>query len=317
MSEQKLRTMAISVGDLNGIGIEIALRAHEEISSIIKPLYCISEEMLSQACEKLGISRPQNMELSAVGENFEIIPSKINKKSGAYAYHSFMKAIKLCEAQVADAVITLPIHKEAWYKADLSYTGHTDLMREYFDKEAIMMLGCKKMYVALFTEHIPLKDVPEKITQEALYRFLVDFSREVKTKKIAVLGLNPHAGDGGVIGDEDKKIKKVIKKVNYALGEKRFVGPFVPDTAFTKPMRKKYKTYVAMYHDQGLIPLKALYFEESINISLNLPIIRTSVDHGTAFDIAYKDKNPSTKSYINAVKAALKAAQYRDERLSL
>jgi len=314
---ENLKTIAISIGDLNGIGIEIALRAHEEVCKIAKPLYCISEEMLAQACEKLSIQRPENMEISPVGENFEIVPAKINKKSGIYSYHSFMKAIKLCEAQVTDALVTLPIHKEAWYKADLSYTGHTDLMREYFDKDAIMMLGCKKMYVALYTEHIPLKDVDQEITQEKLYRFLVDFSREVKTKKIAVLGLNPHAGDGGVIGKEDKVIKKVIKKVNYALGGKRFVGPFVPDTAFTKPMRKKYKTYVAMYHDQGLIPLKALYFEESINVSLNLPIIRTSVDHGTAFDIAYKDKKPSVKSYINAVKAAVKAVEHRNETRSL
>ena len=312
MSETNLKTIAISVGDLNGIGIEIALRAHEEVSTFAKPLYCISEAMLMQACEKLKIPRPSNMELSPVGENFEIKPSKVNKKSGAYSYHSFMKAIKLCEAQIADALVTLPIHKEAWYKADLSYTGHTDLMREYFDKDAIMMLGCKKMYVALFTEHIPLKNVAEEVTKEKLYRFLVDFSREVSTKKIAVLGLNPHAGDGGVIGTEDQLIKKVIKKVNYALGEKRFVGPFVPDTAFTKPMRKKHKTYVAMYHDQGLIPLKALYFEESINISLNLPIIRTSVDHGTAFDIAYKDKQPSSKSYINAIKAAVEASKHKD-----
>jgi len=312
MSETNLKTIAISVGDLNGIGIEIALRAHEEVCTLAKPLYCISQEMLAQACEKLGIQRPSNMELSPVGDNFDIKPSKVNKKSGLYSYHSFMKAIKLCEAQVTDALVTLPIHKEAWFKADLSYTGHTDLMREYFDKDAIMMLGCEKMYVSLFTEHIPLKDVAKEITKEKLYRFLVDFSREVQTKKIAVLGLNPHAGDGGVIGSEDKLIKKIIKKVNYALGEKRFVGPFVPDTAFTKPMRKKYKTYVAMYHDQGLIPLKALYFEESINISLNLPIIRTSVDHGTAFDIAYKNKQPSLKSYINAVKAAVDASKQKD-----
>jgi len=314
IENEEKNTLAISIGDLNGIGIEIALKAHEEVCTLAKPLYCISENMLTQACEKLGIQRPKNFELAPVGEDFEIKPSKINKKSGAYSYNSFIKAIKLCEAQVADALVTLPIHKEAWYKADLSYKGHTDLLREYFDKEAIMMLGCKKMYVALFTEHVSLKEVPALIKKESLYQFLVDFSREVSTKKIAVLGLNPHAGDGGVLGEEDKLIKKVIKKVNYALGEKRFVGPFVPDTAFTKPMRKKYKTYVAMYHDQGLIPLKSLYFEESINVSLNLPIVRTSVDHGTAFDIAYKSKSPSTLSYLNAIKEALTLSQKRKEK---
>lgn len=304
-----MKTIAISVGDLNGIGIEIALRAHEEISKLAKPIYCISEYMLDQACERLNITKPDGMELSPIEGNFEISPAKISKESGLYSYNSFIKAIKLCESHVADAVVTLPIHKEAWYKADITYKGHTDMLRDYFDKEAIMMLGCEKMYVALFTEHIPLKDVAQKISKKRIYSFLIDFSRTVQTEKIAVLGLNPHAGDGGVLGDEDKKIKKAIKKANYALGNKLYYGPFVPDTAFTKPMRKKFKHYVAMYHDQGLIPLKALYFDESINISLNLPIIRTSVDHGTAFDIAYRDKNPSQKSYINAVIAAVKQVQ--------
>jgi 4-hydroxythreonine-4-phosphate dehydrogenase len=305
------KVIAISVGDLNGIGIEIALRSHEKVSKFVKPVYCISEEMLQRACKRLGIKRPKDMILFPIKGKFRIKPGKVSAKSGLYSYNSFNKAINLCEKKIADAVVTLPIHKEAWSKAGVEYKGHTDMLRDHFDQEAIMMLGCKKMFVALFTEHIPLKDVAKKIKTDKLAQFLLDLSADVKAKEIAVLGLNPHAGDGGVLGNEEAEIRHAIKSANKTLKKKLFVGPFVPDTAFTKQMRKKYSHYVAMYHDQGLIPLKALHFEESINVSLNLPIIRTSVDHGTAFDIAYQSKRPSQKSYINAIKAALKQVENR------
>jgi 4-hydroxythreonine-4-phosphate dehydrogenase len=124
-------------------------------------------------------------------------------------------------------------------------------------------------------------------------------------KPIGVLGLNPHAGDGGVIGDEEKSVKKAINKANALLGEEVFVGPLVPDAAFTSHHLSTLQHLVCLYHDQGLAPLKALYFEESINVSLGLSVVRTSVDHGTAYPIAYKNASPSRKSYENAVKSAL------------
>jgi len=299
------KVIAISVGDLNGIGIEIALKAHDEVSKIAEPIYCINRSMLTQACKKLGIKIPSNINIFPIKGEFNIKPGQICAKSGLYSYNSFYKAIRLCEKKISDALVTLPIHKEAWHDADISYKGHTDMLRDWFQKEAIMMLGCEKMYVALYTEHIPLKKVAKCIKTEKLTRFLIDLSKDIKAKKVAVLGLNPHAGDGGVLGDEEQKISKAIKKANLFLDKELFVGPMVPDTCFTEPMRKRYQHFVAMYHDQGLIPLKALHFDESVNISLNLPIIRTSVDHGTAFDIAYKDKKPSLISYMNAVKLAI------------
>ena len=301
----KKRRIAISVGDLNGIGIEIALKSHIEVSKLIEPLYCISEDMLKKACTKLNLEVPSDFQCIDVKGSFEIEEATISKQSGLYSYKSFKKAIRLCEQKIADALVTLPIHKEAWFEAGVDYKGHTDMLRDWFKQDAIMMLGCDKLYVALYTEHIPLKDVAKNIKTKQLTKFLLALAKDVKASKIAVLGLNPHAGDGGVLGNEETKIIKAICKANAFLGKELFAGPFVPDTAFTKPMRGHYQHYVAMYHDQGLIPLKALHFEESINISLSLPIIRTSVDHGTAFDIAYKDKNPSRISYINAVKAAL------------
>lgn len=200
----------------------------------------------------------------------------------------------------------MPIHKKAWEKADIHYVGHTDALRDIFAQNAIMMLGCEELFVALYTEHIPLKSVAKQIKVQKLTQFFLDFYTSTKSKNIAVLGLNPHAGDNGVLGNEEIKIIKAIQKANKKLDKKIFTGPLVPDVAFTPHVREKYKYMIAMYHDQGLAPLKALYFDKSINVSLNLPIIRTSVDHGTAFDIAYKNSPMvNSQSYINAVKEAI------------
>jgi len=300
-------TIAISVGDLNGVGIEIALKAHDEVSKLCSPIYCINAELLSQAANLLNTKIPEDFQLSSVDGAFTINAGEVNASSGKYAYDSFMRAIKLCEDKEADALVTMPIHKEAWMMAGLEYKGHTDLLRKHFNKEAIMMLGCPEMFVALVTEHIPLRDVTTSIKYKTLKPFLVDLDaclKLEKTQQIAVLGINPHAGDNGVLGHEEMRIIKAIKSVNKKLGLERFIGPVVPDVAFTPHFRKNYNYFVAMYHDQGLAPLKALHFDESVNISLNLPIIRTSVDHGTAFDIAYKGE-AKTLSYLNAIKSAL------------
>ncbi len=304
MKKNNKPIIAISIGDLNGVGIEIALKAHSKIIEICKPLYCINQNLLTQAATLLQQDIPDNFTLYEVKGNFNIQIAKVTKESGRYSYDSFMTAIELCETKEADAVVTLPIHKEAWMLAGLEYKGHTDLLRKHFHQEAIMMLGCPEMFVALFTEHIPLKEVASSLTYGDLKRFLLDLHNSIEKEKIAVLGLNPHAGDNGVLGDEEQIITKVISDLNKEIGFEQFVGPVVPDVAFAPYFRKNYHYFVAMYHDQGLAPLKALYFDESVNISLNLPIIRTSVDHGTAFDIAYKNQ-ADTLSYLNAVKSAL------------
>ena len=301
--------IAISIGDLNGIGIEIALLSHENIKKICKPIYCINKQMLNLAVKELKIDIPTDFKIFETKGEFEIKPGIVTKKSGKYSFNSFMDAIKLADKNKVDAICTLPINKEAWNKAGITYKGHTEVLRDYFGKNAIMMLGCKKMFVALFTEHIPLKKVPNKINIDDLTRFLIDFQKSVKSEKIGVLGLNPHASDNGVLGDEEVEIFKAIKNANKTLDKKIFTGPLVPDTAFSPLSRKNYKYFVAMYHDQGLAPLKALYFDQSINVSLNLPIIRTSVDHGTAFNIAYKNEKVNLKSYINAIKEAITLAK--------
>ena len=303
-TEKILKKVAISIGDLNGIGIQLALENHHKVSTIVDPMYCIDREMLQQASEKLKLIIPENFQtIEKVAPAFNIQPGTVSKESGEYAYESFKKAVIMADLKKVDAICTLPIHKKAWELAGVSYKGHTDALRDFFDAEAIMMLGCDKMYVALFTEHIPLKEVAGSINEKELTRFLLDFYKTAKPqKKVAVLGLNPHAGDDGVLGSEETIIQKAINNAHQTLSSTIFTSPLVPDVAFTPNVRKHYTHYIAMYHDQGLTPLKALYFDESINVSLNLPILRTSVDHGTAFDIAYKNIKLNNLSYINAIK---------------
>ena len=307
-----MKKVAISIGDLNGIGIQLALENHATLSKDISPLYCIDKVMLHQAAQKLNITIPHNFHtIENIAPHFTIDAGVVSRESGAYAYASFVKAVELARKQEVDAICTLPIHKKAWEKAGVAYKGHTDALRDFFDAEAIMMLGCDKMYVALFTEHIPLKEVASSINEKDLTRFLVDFYHTARpTSTVGVLGLNPHAGDDGVLGDEEIIIQKAIDNANVHINPNYCRGgdtptysdPLVPDVAFTPNVRKNYTHYVAMYHDQGLAPLKALYFDEGINVSLNLPILRTSVDHGTAFDIAYKGLKLNALSYINAIK---------------
>ena len=193
-----MKKVAISIGDLNGIGLEIALKSHDEIKKYVKPIYCINKEMLLQGANLLKVKIPNDFEIEEVEGNFEINPGKIDAKSGEYSYKSFQKAIKLAKENKVDAITTLPIHKEAWNKAGIKYKGHTEVLRDIFKKDAIMMLGCSKMYVALFTEHIPLKEVANKVKKENLIEFFINFYNSTNFKKVGVLGLNPHAGDGGV-----------------------------------------------------------------------------------------------------------------------
>lgn len=296
--------IAISLGDLNGIGAEIALKAHSEISKFCKPIYCINKSLLSNAAKLLKTDIPQDISLIECGSEFEIKPAKISKKSGKFSFISFQNALLALKTQKADAIVTLPINKQAWSKAKVPFVGHTDALSKIYKKRGIMMLGCNDLFVALFSDHVALKAVSKLIKTKRVYEFLLDLYKSTKFEKIGVLGFNPHASDYGVMGGkEEKQIAKAIKLANSKLKKEIFAGPLVPDAAFSATSLKSCNRLVAMYHDQGLIPLKALFFDKSFNVSLNLPIIRTSVDHGTAFDIAYKGV-ADVSSYIQAVKFA-------------
>ena len=301
-----MKKIAISIGDLNGIGIQLALENHDKIKEHVQPLYCIDRVMLEQASKLLDYSIPHDFKsVETTAPYFNIEPAKVTKESGAYSFASFEKAVELTKDKTVDGIVTLPIHKKAWELAGIDYKGHTDALRNFFNANAIMMLGCPKMYVALYTEHIPLRQVANEVKDiEKLSKFLVNFFNAIylrEGEKIGLLGLNPHAGDDGVLGDEEQSIIKATHIAHNKIGKEVYTQPLVPDVAFTPNSRKNHRYFVAMYHDQGLAPLKALYFDEGINISLNLPIIRTSVDHGTAFDIAYKGIELNNLSYLNAI----------------
>ncbi len=297
-----MKKLAVSIGDINGIGLEIVLHSHEIIKEFCEPIYCINETILHRGATLLGFDVPKDFTCKECGEVFDIEAGRSTKEAGELSYASFLTAVKLAKEGEVKGIVTLPINKESWEKAGVPFVGHTDALSD----KAIMMLGCEEMFVILYTHHIPLRDVSDTLSAKKLTRFLMKVEDSLHVQSVGVLGLNPHAGDGGVIGHEDFKIKKAIKKANKKLGREIFEGPLVPDTAFTTKSREKFKYFVCMYHDQGLIPLKALHFEESINVSLNAGVVRTSVDHGTAFDIAYKDKDPSCVSYVNAIKEAVK-----------
>jgi 4-hydroxythreonine-4-phosphate dehydrogenase len=267
----------------------------------------INRRLLIKGANLLDLDVPKDFTTLEVGEDFKITPSKLDSSSGKFSYESFLKAIELARDKEVDAICTLPIHKEAWKKAGIDAAGHTEVLSKIFHKEAIMMIGCSELFTSFFTHHIPLRDVPKKINEDRLFRFLKDFKNSVRADKIGVLGLNPHAGDGGIMGSEERIITKAISRANRDFKADIFEGPLVPDSAFIKKMRDRFSYYVSMYHDQGLIAIKSLYFDSSINVTLNLPITRVSVDHGTAFDIAYKKgRELSTLSYINAIKEAIR-----------
>ncbi|WP_121021409.1 4-hydroxythreonine-4-phosphate dehydrogenase [Helicobacter vulpis] len=297
--------IAISIGDVNGIGVEIALKAHAKINKICQPLYCVHRELLERANALLDHAHTTTLEsMQCVEINAPppaLKPGQIDRASGAYSHASFLHALDLADSKEVSGVCTLPIHKKAWQLAEVCAPGHTALLRDRYKQEAIMMLGCPSLWVALFSDHIPLSAVSDRVQLQALRDFLHILGRVLpQASQIVVLGLDPHCGDGGAIGSQDHIVQEAITQANMLLNTPKFLGPIPADSAFAPHFREKYRYFVALYHDVGLAPLKALYFEESINVSLNLPIQRSSVDHGCAFDIAYQNK-ASTKSYGNAI----------------
>lgn len=302
-----MKKIAISCGDPNGVGLEILLKSHSLISQSVEPLYCVHFELLSQASKLLSLPMPPDLFphhcIAPTSPMPNLEKGKITKESGKYSFESFILGCKLCDETKADALCTLPIHKKAWNLADIPYLGHTQALSHRYNQEAIMMLGWEKMFVALYTDHLPLSAVSREIKESKLYDFFLQLNQSFKQDKYCVMGVNPHCGDGGIIGKEDEEIKKAVLKINAFLGKEVFLGPIPSDVAFIPTKREEFNIWISMYHDVGLAPLKALYFHESINISLGLPILRTSVDHGVAFDIAFEGK-VEIQSYLNAIEFA-------------
>lgn len=315
-----VKKVGISLGDPTGISGEILVKGHSQFPKDVAYIIYGNQKVIeiSKKLTKIDFSysviksleevKNPGFFLSVVDDfDFDIgMPSIL---SGKASINYLERAVSDIVAGKLSAITTLPISKRWIMQAGFPYAGHTDYLAQVSKaKEYMMVLMCDELIVGLITTHIPLRDVPNKLSLEKIVSKTKLFNEFLQkyTKKdspmIAILGLNPHASDNGNIGDEE------IKVIIPAVEELRNMGlnitdPLPPDTAFIN--YKKYDGYVAMYHDQGLIPLKMLCFRKAVNITLGLKFVRTSPDHGTGYDIAGKNiADPS--SLIEAVRLAVK-----------
>ncbi len=325
--------LGISMGDPNGIGPEIIIKYLMNKGDISAKFVVFgAEKVFDYYLGMFKIDFPINtikgdieteydedalniINTSDVDMN-QIKAGQLSKEGGRCAFLSADMAIDYTIKGLTDAVITAPFSKEAINIAGFKYAGHTELLAEKtHTKDFVMMLAAEDFRVALVTTHVALRDVFKLITQERVLKTIritndALYNRfGIKNPKIAVCALNPHASENSLMGDEEEKI--IIPAVNSAkrLGI-NVDGPYPADTIFGKSNRQYYDCFVSMYHDQGLGVLKALYFDEGVNITLGIPIIRTSPDHGTAFNIAGKFV-ASYKSIKEAVNQAYQMVEWK------
>jgi len=317
--------IAISVGEVTGVGPELSLRcaAHEAIYRRCIPILLGPARMLSKISASLGLVMPPTIcrsELCTVDQASvldcggplpeETQSGRYTAETGQASFAAVELAIEAALSGEVDAVVTGPIQKEAWHAAGIRYAGHTELFADRTGApEHCMMLTSDVISCVLATIHIPLAEVAEQLSTTAILRAIrlggdAVGRRLGREPRISVCGLNPHAGENGLFshGEERDIIEPAIAQAR-AEGA-TVVGPLPPDTAFTPAWRARTDLYVCMYHDQGLIPLKALAFDDAINVTLGLPIVRTSVDHGTAVDLAWQG-TASDRSMLSAIHLAI------------
>lgn len=308
--------IGITIGDINGIGPEIILQSLHEIKGTDTLPVIIAPKNVLQYYVELLDSR-EDYELIEINpiDSRDIRPGIISSVSGKVAMNSIEVAIEHCMDGSLNAMVTAPISKEAVNLAGYTIPGHTEFLAEKTNAGSVlMMLVNEQLRVALTTVHVPLKDVSSSITPELIENRLNILNQSlihdflIKEPRIAVLGLNPHSGDGGIIGSEEQEIiipvLQEIKAQFHHIG-----GPFPADGFFGQKMYQHFDATLAMYHDQGLAPFKLLSFGSGVNFTAGLPIIRTSPDHGTAFNIAGKgiaDPSSFTQAYKLAASLAHK-----------
>ncbi|WP_220760863.1 4-hydroxythreonine-4-phosphate dehydrogenase PdxA [Flavobacterium sp. UMI-01] len=300
--------VGISIGDLNGIGSEVVLKTFEDsrMLELCTPVIFANVKILSFIKKNLDTAVP----LHGIDKLDQIIPGKINvlnvwregvdlnlgtndDKVGEYAIKSFVASTKALKEEQIDVLVTAPINKYNIQSEEFKFPGHTDYLNQELEGDALMMMVQDSLRVGLLTDHVPLNQVASHLTETLIKRkietvkqsLIQDFN--IIKPKIAVLGLNPHCGDGGVIGKEDDAILKPTIEKLFNKGTLVF-GPFAADGFFGSSQYEKYDAIIATYHDQGLIPFKTLSFGKGVNYTAGLNKIRTSPDHGTAYDIAGK-----------------------------
>jgi 4-hydroxythreonine-4-phosphate dehydrogenase len=330
---QQRPVIGISIGDLNGIGTELAIKTFSDnrLLEICTPILFGSNKLINFYRKSIpdatfnyqhikDLSRPFHKQVNLYNcweEEVSINPGQLTETGGLYAAKSLISATEALKDKKIDALVTAPIHKKNIQSADFNYTGHTPYLKQAFAvRDVLMLMSSENFRVGLVTEHVPVSEIAKNITRETIISklnimkdsLIRDFG--IDKPRIAVLGLNPHAGDDGLIGREEEDIiKPAIKDAKHNM---LVYGPYSADAFFARNQQQKFDGVLAMYHDQGLIPFKSLAFGEGINYTAGLPVIRTSPDHGTAFDIAGKNK-ADTGSFLAAVYGCLDIYQKRKE----
>lgn len=303
--------IGITTGDLNGIGIELVVKALSEhaLLEYFTPVIFASNKALNfyknnipgthlqyTGTKDLNVLNPKVINVfNCWEEDVKITPGEMTELGGKYAIRSLMVATQCLKDGEIDGLITCPIHKKNSQTPDFQYSGHTPFLKDKFGaKDVAMMLCSGDLRVSLLTEHVPMSEVAKHVTQENILSkariindsLIKDFG--IDKPKIAVLGLNPHAGDDGLIGNEEQSI--ILPAVEKLRSEGILAfGPYSADAFFARQQDKNFDCVLAMYHDQGLIPFKSFDNGMGVNYTAGLPIVRTSPDHGTAFDIAGKN----------------------------
>ncbi len=301
----KKPTIAITMGDPCGIGPEIIAKALREPSvRDLANFVIIGEEKALDPSLDIEVVNPYPI------KDEDIKPSKPTYKTAIATISYIEKAVEMALAKEVDAICTAPINKAVLQAHGFSFPGHTEFIKHLTNSDkAVMMLAGPSLKVTLVTIHEPLAKVTSLVTKEKIIETIEVTASSLeeffglKNPRVAVCGLNPHGGEGGKFGREEIEIISPAIEHFKNAPNWDISGPYPPDTVFYRASRGEFDSVVAMYHDQGLIPIKLLHFEEAVNITLGIPIIRTSVDHGTAYDIAGKGL-AKPKSLIEAIKMA-------------
>ncbi len=328
--------IGISCGDINGIGIELIIKSLTDtrLLELCTPVVFASNKAINfyrksvpdmnfnyQNTRELGRVTPKQVTvINCWEEEIAITPGTLNDTGGIYAIKSLTAAGIALKEKKIDGLVTAPIHKKNSQTADFNYTGHTPYLRNLFNaKDVLMLMVADNMKIGLVTEHVPVSEVAKLITREAIISKLAILKESLQKDfgidkpKIAVLGLNPHAGDEGLVGKEEEEIiKPAIKDFKQSNGNVIVFGPYSADAFFARGQYEKFDAVLAMYHDQGLIPFKSLALGEGVNYTAGLQGIRTSPDHGTAFDIAGKNK-ADISSFNAAIFACVEIIKQRAE----
>ena len=323
--------IGISIGDLNGIGTELIIKTFSDhrLLELCTPIIFASNKVINfyrKAIPEINFTYQNIKDFTRIHhkqinlfncweEEVAINPGQLTEAGGKYAVRSLTTAVRALKENKIHGLVTAPIHKKNTQSAEFNFTGHTPYLQNVFGvNDAVMLLTAQNLKVGLVTEHVPLSEVTKYLSREAIlsklniinHTLIKDFG--IDKPRIAVLGLNPHAGDEGLIGREEEEIiKPAIKDAKHNM---IVVGPFSADAFFARRQYSKFDAVLAMYHDQGLIPFKSLAIGEGVNYTAGLPAIRTSPDHGTAFDIAGKNSaDPS--SFLSAIYECIDIIQRR------